>query len=189
MAKWFRRKKETAPSEGLSAWGETPADANASPASPSNSPADGAPEPSTLDSPDAEKAKGPWIAFFHSIAARDEADRVREFARSFAEAPKAERFGVDRLGTTEDELTQVFLSEPGGTSPDLPRLAEQWLQLIREDLKPTLDEDDYLGLSLADPAGGSRMLTARYDRDCPNNLLIERVRVDEAGNAEPIPIS
>jgi len=185
MAKWFRRKKETPPpAEDLPAWGDASSDSQGASSPTLETPDDGSP-----DTPEADTPAGPWIAFFHAVADPEEADRVRAFAQSFGESPKAEQFGVDKVGSAQDDLTQIFFSDSGNDDPDIAEIAEQWMSLIREELKPEMAHGDYVGLSLPDPEGGTRVLTARVDQDYPSMLVIERVVVDESGETEPIPAS
>jgi len=185
MAKWFRRKKQTEPSEPLAAWGDPASDASQTPHDSTTPPS----SPDQAPSTESEAPPGPWIAFFHAVGDADEADRVRAFAQSFGQLPRAEQFGVREIGCGQDDLTQIVLTDDEHNPPDLPAIAEQWLRLIRDELKPQLNAGDYLGLSLPDPDGGSRVLTVQDDPDCPGELLIERVLVDVDGEAHPLAAS
>lgn len=187
MAKWFRRKKQADTSEPLAAWGDPSTDAppgvhDAAPIQPASDPTDAQP-------PESEAPDGPWIAFFHAVGDPDEAGRVRAFALSFGEPPRCERFGVRAVGCAQDDLTQILLTDDEHNPRDIAAIAEQWLQLIRTELKPQLNPGDYLGLSLPDPDGGSRVLTVQEDPADPRELLIERTLVDVDGEAHPISAS
>lgn len=187
MAKWFRRKKQADTSEPLAAWGDPSSDA---PPAAHDTPApQTAPGSDDAPTPGDEAHDGPWIAFFHAVGDADEAGRVRAFAQSFGESPRAERFGVRSVGCAQDDLTQILLNADEHNPPDVAAIAEQWLQLIHTELKPQLNPGDYLGLSLPDPDGGSRVLTVQEDPECPGELLTERTLVDVDGQAHPISAS